>query len=390
MATINERTNKAGQKRYTVQIRLKGARPVTKTFQTKGEANAYIQDMESDIRHGRHLPAQEAERRTLAELIARYLESPDFNDKAPNTRYCQKAQLEYWRRELGHKTLSALTTPVIADERDRLLQGTTQRKTGGKLRPEVRYAGKQATEGVESAQRSPATCNRYLAALSHCLTYGQMQLNWIAVNPCRAVKKSKEPKGRVRVLTDEERGVLLAAGKSSKNKTLYPFLILALSTGCRKNEILHLRWPDIDFTRRTITIQESKNGTRRVLPLRGTAETLLEERSRLRRMDTDLVFPGPQRHGRETQPAAIRNAWDRALTAAGIEDFRVHDLRHCAASAMAMNGASLPELAALLGHRQLSMVQRYAHFCEGHGGDLIERMNAAMFDLKGAEGAEEA
>jgi hypothetical protein len=91
MATINERTTKAGQKRFTVQIRLKGARPVTKTFQTKGEASAYIQDMESDIRHGRHLPAQEAERRTLAELIARYLESPDFNDKAANTKYCQKA-----------------------------------------------------------------------------------------------------------------------------------------------------------------------------------------------------------------------------------------------------------------------------------------------------------
>ncbi len=383
MATIIERTTKAGQKRFTVQIRLKGARPVTKTFQTKGEANAYIQDMESDIRHGRHLPAQEAERRTLSELIDRYLDSPDFNDKAPNTRYCQKAQLEYWRQQLGHKTLSTLTTPVIADERDWLLQGTTQRKTGGKLPPALRYKGKQKAEDLESAQRSPATCNRYLAALSHCLTYGQMQLNWIASNPCKMVKKSKEPKGRVRVLTEEERTALLEAGRASKNEALYPFLILALSTGCRKNEILNLRWPDIDFTRRSITIQESKNGTRRVLPLRGTAEKLMEERSHLRRLDTDLVFPGPQRHGRETKPVAIRNAWDRALTAAGIEDFRVHDLRHCAASAMAMNGASLPELAALLGHRQLSMVQRYAHFCEGHGGDLIERMNAALFTTEG-------
>ena len=386
MATITERSTVSGGKSFTVQVRIKGARPITRTFSTKGEATAFVQDTESDIRKGRHLPAQEAARRTLGELIGRYLESPTFQGKAANTRYCQAAQLAHWQRELGHVILAALSTPMIAEGRDKLLRGNTKRKADGKLAPEKRYRSKKKAqaEPEKAATRGPATANRYLAALSHCLTYGQTELHWLVDNPCRPVRKAAEPRGRVRVLTEDERGALLAAAKASKNEALHPFIVLALSTGCRKNEILHLRWPDVNFSRRTITIQESKNGTRRVLPLRGAAETLLLERSKVRRMDTDLVFPSPAKLGRTAKPASIRNAWDRALAAAGIENFRIHDLRHSAASAMATNGATLPELAAILGHKQLSMVQRYAHFCEGHGGDLIERMNAAIFATEGA------
>lgn len=81
-----------------------------------------------------------------------------------------------------------------------------------------------------------------------------------------------------------------------------------------------------------------------------------------------MVFPGRHHPRRETELLSIRAIWDLALDKAGITNFRIHDLRQCAASSFATNGATLGELAALLGHRQFSMVQRYAHFCEGHGG----------------------
>tara|TARA_R110001592_G_scaffold184855_2_gene428677 strand:- start:396 stop:1565 length:1170 start_codon:yes stop_codon:yes gene_type:complete len=388
MATIIERKTKTGKKRFTVQIRMKGAKPLIKTFHTKGEAQAYIQDKESDIRHGRHFPAQEAERRTLGELIDRYIETV-LPQKSESTRYGQTIQLAYWRRELGYKTLSALTAPTIADERDKLLIGTTQRKVGGKLDRKTRSKGKSASEDIECKQRTPATVARYLAILSHCLSYGQRELGWIQDNPCRNVSKPKEPRGRVRVLDEDEKKRLLDACKESQNPHLYDFVILLLSTAARKNEILQLSWKDVDFDRRVIVLDKTKNGDRRVLPLRGEAERLLKVRSKIRRLDTAYIFPGPRRHGQETKPVHIQSAWDWALERAKITDFRMHDTRHTAASAMAMAGASLPELAALLGHRQLAMVQRYAHFCEGHGGELVERMNAAMFDVKMVSDAEE-
>jgi integrase len=78
-------------------------------------------------------------------------------------------------------------------------------------------------------------------------------------------------------------------------------------------------------------------------------------------------------------PIDLRAAWARALQAAAITDFRFHDLRHSAASYLAMSGASLVEIAAILGHRTLQMVQRYAHLAEGHTASVVARMNATLF-----------
>lgn len=386
MATITERKTSTGKTRYRVHIRMKGARVITKTFDTKGEAKAFVQDTEADIRRGRYKSTEEAERRTLAELIDRYVETV-LPNKAESTQYSQGIQLAYWRRELGHKTLNMLAPSVIADERDRLLAGTTTRKEGGKLARSIRVQGREGrneneagTKDIPNAKRTPATVVRYMAALSHCLSYAQKDLEWIPDNPMRNIRKPTEPRGRVRVLTEDERKALLAACKESRNKHLHDAVVLLLSTAARKNEILELRWPDVDFDRRVITLNKTKNKDRRVVPIRGEAERLLKERSRIRRMDTDLIFANDYRTGRMATPTDIQSAWDGAVEKAGIEDFRLHDLRHSAASALAMNGASLPELAAILGHRQLAMVQRYSHFSEGHGGELIERMNAAIFD----------
>jgi site-specific recombinase XerD len=97
--------------------------------------------------------------------------------------------------------------------------------------------------------------------------------------------------------------------------------------------------------------------------------------ARIRRIDTDLIFPGknPQ------QPIDLRKPWETALQRAGIADFHWHDLRHTAASYLAMSGASLAEIAEILGHKTLAMVKRYSHLSHDHIEAVSDRMAAKYF-----------
>jgi integrase len=97
----------------------------------------------------------------------------------------------------------------------------------------------------------------------------------------------------------------------------------------------------------------------------------------IRRPDTTLVFPNKT----GTQPASIREAWEHAVRRAGIEDFTFHDLRHTAASYLVMDGASLVEIAEILGHKTLSMVKRYAHLSGDHTASVVSRMNKKIFGI---------
>lgn len=97
----------------------------------------------------------------------------------------------------------------------------------------------------------------------------------------------------------------------------------------------------MDLARKVATLNETKNGEIRLLPLAGSALELLRERARVRRIDSDLVFPG-RRHA--TKPVDLRGPFETAIAKAGIADSRWHSLRHTAASYLAMNGASLAEI----------------------------------------------
>jgi integrase len=191
----------------------------------------------------------------------------------------------------------------------------------------------------------------------------------------RKVSKPKEPRGRVRFLSDEERQCLLDACKVSRSAYLYTIVVLALSTGARRGELLSLHWGDVDLKRGLLTFRETKNGDTRAVPLTGYALDVLSTHAKIRRLNTTLVFPNDT----GTQPASIREAWEYAVRRAGIANFRFHDLRHSAASYLAMNGASLAEIAEVLGHKTLAMVKRYAHLSEAHTRGVVERMNRAVF-----------
>jgi integrase len=125
-----------------------------------------------------------------------------------------------------------------------------------------------------------------------------------------------------------------------------------------------------------MSLRVTKNGDPRSVPLRNLALELIGQLGKVRRIDSDLVFPSdkdPQK------PIEFRDPWNRAVKQAGLRNFRFHDLRHTAASYLAMSGASAVELAAVLGHRTLQMVKRYAHLSQSHTSQLVERMNEKIF-----------
>jgi integrase len=351
MANIQRRTTHEGKTSYRVQVRLKGYPPQTATFERLTDARKWAQQTEAAIREGRHFKTTEAKRHTLAELIDRYIREvlPGKRDKANPAR-----QLSWWKDQLGAYMLADVTPALLVEHRDKLAGSTT----------------------VRHQERTPATVNRYMAVLSHAFTIAVKEWQWLEDNPLRKVSKPKEPRGRVRFLSDSERARLLAACRAHKSPDLYLAVVLSLSTGARQQEIMSLRWYQVDLNAGVIRLEQTKNGERRALPLTGHALDLVRERAKVRRIDTDLLFPS---HHDTAKPINLRNVWLAALKQADIKDFRWHDLRHSAASYLAMNGATLAEIAEVLGHKTLAMVKRYAHLSEQHTAAVVARMNERIF-----------
>lgn len=351
MASIEKRKSKDGNVTYRVKVRLKGYPEQCATFERITDAKRWAQQTEAAIREGRHFKTTEAKRHTLGEMIDRYI--ADVLPTKPKNLSNRTLHLNWWKSELGKYTLADVTPAIIAEHRDKLAKVTTNR--GG--------------------LRSPSTVVRYMAALSHAFTIAVKEWGWIDDTPMRKVTKPKEPRGRVRFLSDDERKNLLAACKESDSPYLYITVVLALSTGGRRMEVLGLRWQDVDLTRGIITLHETKNGERRILPLTGHALALMKEHSKIRYVNCDLVFPGKS----FKTPVDVRTPWENALKRAGITDFRWHDLRHSCASYLAMNGASLAEIAEILGHKTLQMVKRYAHLSDTHVSKVVADMNKKIF-----------
>lgn len=358
VANIQERTTDDGKVRYRVQVRLKGYPPQTATFERKTDAKEWAQRTEADMKAGRHIKTVEAKRHTVGEMIDRYVRYV-IPTKKENSRGNQTRQLLWWRERLGRYLLSDVTPALISEARDELLQGTTQSK-----RP-----------------RSPSTVVRYMAALSHTFSVAVRDWGWLDDSPMRKVRKPREPRGRTRFLSEEEMALLLAACRQSRNRYLQTIVVIALSTALRQGEILNLSWDRVDLERGVIKLlpDQTKNYEARSVPLVGRARDMLRELARVRRIDTNLVFPGPFRPGVQPRPIKLRQAWDAAVERAGLKDFRFHDLRHTAASYLAMSGATLAEISEVLGHKTLQMVKRYAHLTESHTSKVVEKMNQVMF-----------
>ena len=349
MATFEKRTAHDGTITYRVKVRRKGCPLQTATFAKLTDAKRWAQITEGAVLEGRYFHNTQAKHHTVGEMIDRYLVHV-LPHKRPNTVRPQQGHLRWWKACLGDVPLAELTPALIVEYRDKLAGGGDTR-------------------------RANSTVNHYLSTFSHALTVAAAEWGWLDESPMRNIKRLRWPRGRMRFLTQEERQRLLTACQASNTAYLYPLVVLALSTGARQMELLTLTWAQVDFGQQVLRLMDTKNGMARVLPLTGRALELMHAQAKVRRADTVLVFPG--KSGKT--PVRMRTAWENAVRNAGLADFHFHDLRHTFASYLAMQGASLREIADALGHKTLAMVMRYSHLTEAHTRSVVERMNRAVF-----------
>lgn len=351
MATIEPRISDDGIKTFRVKIRIKGFPPETASFLRLTDAKRWAQATEAAMREGRYFKTSESKRHTVGEMIDRYINMvvPTRPKNAENT----KRHLDWWKVKIGHTLLSDVTPPMIANLRDELL--TTPKEKGG--------------------ARAPATVVRYLASISHAFTIAIKDWAWLESNPVQKISKPREPRGRERYLSNEERQALLGTCKESKSQFLYTVFVVAVSTGMRSGEILSLKWQQVDFELNRIILTDTKSNCSRAVGLSGLALSLMSNLRQQRRFDTDLVF-----YGRNlVTPIDLTKPWRTALKKAAIENFRFHDLRHTAASYLAMNGATITDVAAILGHKTLAMAKRYSHLSNSHTAGVVAAMNDKVF-----------
>ena len=344
--SITKRQTKHKVLRYRAQVRVPGHAHASKTFSRKRPALDWGRKEEDRLRA---LAPGSALRQTVKEAIDRYKKERVDSLKCGKAR---TSQLTWWEGHIGHLKLYEVLPTHIADCL-RLLEET---EPDGRL-------------------RSAATINRYHSSIGAVFNHAHKKWHWMPSNPSRDVLRHKESRGRVRWLNDDEREALLESCQESGWNGLYPLVLMAVATGARQGELLGLTWDRVDLKEGTAYLETTKSGERRTLPIRGPALTEFRKFAKVRRMDSDFVFPSV--NGKK--PFSFRPHWNVAIRKAGIEDFRFHDLRHTAASYLAMNGATLLEIADVLGHKTLEMVKRYAHLSDSHKVSVLERMNTAVF-----------
>jgi integrase len=332
MATI-QKVKRRSDFAYRVLIRQAGMKPVTKTFNNKRSAVQFVNSIESD--RNKLLAYTQSKSQTVFSIIIDEYLKKEYKGTRVND---ERRKLNFWIEALGDKPIIDITSTDINEVLSTL-----------------------------PAQFKNATINRYVAAISVVFSYACREYG-LHINPVRKIPSLPENNERTRFLSEAERIRLFSSCRASHWDKLYLIVLLAITTGARKGELTQLRWNDIDFERRTAYVSTTKNGQPKVLPL---TESVIKELQLFNKNDSSLIFASKVK---EEVAYCFNKPWKKALEDADIKDFRFHDLRHSCASYLAQSGASLLEIADVLGHKQISVTKRYAHLCIEHKASLINRV----------------
>lgn len=326
---------------WFIDYRAFGKRYREQIGSSKRLAETVLQKRKVAIAEGKFLDMKQSCKTTFADMTSSYLEEYSKLNKQDSAHDQTRSRMLV--KQFGSMLLDQITPENIES-----------------------FKKKRIAEGC-----AKSTVNRDLALMKHIYT---IAIKWKRVkqNPVKEVKMFKENNARTRYLQQSEIKNLLRACPDF----LRPIVFLALNTGMRQGEILELRWNDVDFTRKRITLRRTKNGESRIVPMNISVLALMDMLRKQAGTDNEHVFIY---RGRPlSRFGLVRGAFEKAVKSAGIVDFRFHDLRHTFASHLVMSGADIMIVKNLLGHKTLAMTMRYSHISETHMQNSVESLCKSM------------
>lgn len=326
MATIRQRSD-----RWQVIIKRKGYPIQSKTFDLRKDAERWGRQQERLIDANQWIDRTEAEQTTLRDLLKRYAKEISSTKRGADIEVIRINAL--CRSSLAKYAVSGVTGQSLAQWRDQRL-----------------------------AEVSGSTVSRELTLIGHVFTVAIREWGFgLHSNPVSLIRKPAPNKARDRILNDNQRQALIAAVGQCQNPWIKPVVVFALETATRRGEILSLAWRDVDLERRVAKVS-GKTGSR-TIPLSPACVAMLKA---LPRSFDGQVFP--------VTIETLKQAYERAVARAGIEDFTFHDLRHDALTRLAKLGLNVLELRAISGHTTANMLQRYVSI---DAGDLATKLARA-------------
>jgi integrase len=322
-------------KNWYIDYYVKGHRKRKKIGPSKKLAEQVLKDVQTKIAKKEYLGILEEKKILFEDFAQQYLEYAKAN-KAQSTFRRDQVSVDHLVQAFKGKYLFEIAPEIIE---------------------------KYKVSRLEKVE--PAPINRELACLRHMYNKA-IEWGYVKINPVKGIKRLKEPPGRLRYLKPEEVKKLLDACHGH----IRPIVVTALNTGMRKGELLNLKWADIDFENKKITVVNSKNNESRVIPINQTLYDELLDLSK--RSNGEYVFS--ERNGVPFRD--IKKGFSAALKRAGIEDFRFHDLRHTFGSYLVMQGVDLRTVQQIMGHKDIKMTMRYSHLSPGHIQEAVKRLDA--------------
>lgn len=355
MATIRKIQRKSGVVFYVIIKDRLGKAITSKTFTRKTDAVIWSKRLEAD-REALSAYGNKGSKMTFKDLVQEYSEQWQGKDAFWINRK------SFWVKQIGEYRLRDITTDLMRQKLKDFHSGACIRGNGGR--------GKTTTI---NRTRSAATVNRHKNTLSGIFKYA-LQQGYVSENPLCRISRLKDTAKKVRFLAEHERIALLTACQESEWPKLYILVLLAMTTGMRKGEIINLHWHEIEFARGLAILDTTKNGEPRLCPI---PSITLAELKKHRELGTGLVFPSPTK---PSQPFNFKKHWLQAIENAHIENFRFHDLRHDFCSQLAMHDAALHEIADLAGHKDLATTRRYIHLSTQHKQNVAERIMCKVLE----------
>ena len=342
MATFRKRSGA-----WQALVKRKGFGQIARTFDSKAEAEAWATITESEMTRGVFVPRFEAENTTLGEALDRYIREivPQKKQIQRETNRAKAMQ----HHPLSKRSLASIQGKDIALFRD------DRAKAGA----------------------SPNTIRLDLALISHLFTVAIKEWGIAGlVNPVMQIRKPKLPQGRDRRLRPGELDRILV----SSNSTILPDVVrFALETAMRRGEIAGMTWDMVDLKKRTVTLSETKNGEKRIVPLSSDAGKILSDLPR--RLDGEVwgMEPDSITQAFLRAVARARKVYEKECDEKKVKpdpDFLInitfHDLRHEATSRLFELGLRSEKVKEVTGHKTYSMLDRYTHL---KAEDIAEEMD---------------